>query len=101
MQFTAETGKVYTFKLNSGEELITKVTEVAGDWIEIENPVSVAPGPQGMGLVPSMFTADPGAEIRLNTASVSIYALTEDAVKMKYIEATTGIKIPDKKIIMG
>jgi hypothetical protein len=101
MQFTAETGKVYTFKLNSGEELITKVTEVTSDWIEIQNPVSVAPGPQGMGLVPSMFTADPGAEIRLNTASVSIYALTEDAVRMKYIEATTGIKIPDKKIIMG
>jgi hypothetical protein len=48
-----------------------------------------------------MFTADPDAEIQLNTASVSIFALTEDSVKMKYIEATTGIKIPDKKIIMG
>lgn len=101
MQLTAEPGQVYTFKLNSGEELIARVKMAGGDWIEIENPVSVAPGPQGMGLVPSMFTADPGAEIRLNTASVSIYALTEDAVKMKYIEATTGIKVPDKKIIMG
>jgi hypothetical protein len=32
---------------------------------------------------------------------VSIYALTEDSVKMKYIEATTGIKIPEKKLILG
>jgi hypothetical protein len=48
-----------------------------------------------------MFTAGIDSEIKLNTASVSIYALTEDAVKMKYIEATTGIRVPDKKIIMG
>ena len=101
MQLIAEPGQVYTFKLNSGEELIAKVKMAGGDWVEIENPVSVAPGPQGMGLVPSMFTAGIDVEIKLNTASVSIYALTDDSVKMKYIEATTGIKVPDKKIIMG
>jgi hypothetical protein len=101
MQLT--TGQVYTFKLNSGEELIAKVTtaQIGTGYVTIENPVSVAPGPQGMGLVPSLFTAEPDAEIQLNNASVSIFALTEDSVKMKYIEATTGIKIPDKKIIMG
>jgi hypothetical protein len=101
MQLVAETGKVYTFKLNSGEELIAKVKMSGGEFIIIENPVSVAPGPQGLGLVPSMFTADPDAEIKLNSNSVSIYALTEDAVKMKYIEAVTGIKIPEKKLILG
>lgn len=101
MQLVAEQGQVYTFKLNSGEELIAKIKMSGGDWIQIEDPVSVAPGPQGMGLVPSMFTADLGAEIKLNTASVALYALTDDTVKMKYIEATTGIKVPDKKIIMG
>jgi hypothetical protein len=54
-----------------------------------------------MGLVPSIFTADPKGEFRLNTSSVSIYAETEDAVRMKYLEATTGIKVPDKKLILG
>jgi hypothetical protein len=54
-----------------------------------------------MGLVPSLFTADPDEKLRLNTASISLYALTDDPVKMKYIEATTGIKVPDKKIILG
>lgn len=101
MHIEAETGKVYTFKLNSGEELIAKIKLAGGEFLVIENPVSVAPGPQGLGLVPSMFTADPDAEIKLNSNSVSIYALTEDAVKMKYIEATTGIKIPEKKLILG
>jgi hypothetical protein len=102
MQLVVETGKVYTFKLNSGEELIAKVVqpELYG-FVEIETPVSVAPGPQGLGLVPSMFTADADEKVRLNIASVAIYALTDDSVKMKYIEATTGIKIPEKKLILG
>ena len=101
MQLVITQGKVYTFKLNSGEELIAKVTVAGGEFITIEDPVSVAPGPQGMGLVPSMFTADPDAEIKLNSNSVALYGETEDAVRMKYLEATTGIKVPEKKIIMG
>jgi hypothetical protein len=96
-----EVGQVYTFKLNSGEELIAKIGEITRDNIIISEPVSVAPGPKGMQLIPSMFTADPEAKITLNTSSVSIYAPTEDSVKMKYIEATTGITVPDKKIILG
>lgn len=96
-----ETNKVWTFKLNSGEELITKVTNIEGDYLVIEEPVSVAPGPQGMGLVPSLFTADPASTTKLNINSIAVYAQTEDNVKMKYIEATTGIKIPEKKLILG
>lgn len=101
MLLTAEVGKVYTFKLNSGEEMIAKIVSVINNWIVIEHPVSVAPGPQGMGLVPSMFTANPDAEIKLNIDSVALYAFTDEAVKSKYIEATTGIKIPEKKLILG
>ena len=101
MKLSITPGQVYTFTLNSGEELIAKVSEETDGWLVIEHPVSVAPGPQGMGLVPSLFTADPEERLQLNTASVSLYTLTDDPVKMKYIEATTGIKIPEKKIILG
>jgi hypothetical protein len=94
-------GKVVTFKLNSGEELITKVKEIDGDMLVITDPVSVAPGPQGMGLVPSMFTADPKAEVRLNSNSISIFSITDESVKVKYIQATTGIVMPEKKILVG
>lgn len=98
---TAAVDTVYTFKLNSGEELIAKLQSVADTFVVIEEPVSIAPGPQGMGLVPSMFTADPKETVRLNTSSVSLFAETEDNVKMKYLEATTGIKVPSKKIVLG
>lgn len=94
-------GTIYTFKLNSGEELVAKITDFDQDSIHIEHPVSIAPGPQGMGLVPSLFTANMSKNIQLNTNSVSLVAETDEAVAAKYIEATTGIRVPDKKIIMG
>lgn len=99
---TIEIGKVYTFKLNSGEEVIAKVqNECTGSYINISSPVSVAPGPQGMGLVPSMFTANPDQSVTLNTNNIAMYCETEAGVEAKYIEATTGIKVPEKKLILG
>jgi hypothetical protein len=87
--------------MNSGEEMVAKVKQSGGEWIVLEDPVSIAPGPQGMGLVPSLFTADPQEEIQLNTSSVSLVSKTDDSVRMKYLEATTGIKVPEKKILVG
>ncbi len=101
MQIALKPDTVYTFKMNSGEEIVAKVKHSGGDWIILEEPVSIAPGPQGMGLIPSLFTADPSAEIKLNTTSIALCALTDDSVRMKYLEATTGIKVPDKKLILG
>jgi len=97
-----EVGKVYTFKFNSGEEVVAKYSAEATDsFIAVTSPVSIAPGPQGMGLVPSMFTADPGQSVTINTNNIAMYAETDESVRAKYIEATTGIAVPDKKIIMG
>ena len=100
---TLEVGKVYTFKLNSGEELIAKVDSTAESvkYIKVTDPVSVAPGPQGMGLVPSLFTANPDQSVTINTNSIAMYVETDDNVRAKYTQATTGIQVPDKKIIMG
>jgi hypothetical protein len=101
LQIALEPNTVYTFKLNSGEELIAKVKLSGGDWIVIEEPVSIAPMQQGMQMIPSVFTADPKDEFKLNTNSIAIVASTDDSLKMKYLEATTGIKVPDKKIVLG
>lgn len=95
------TNAIWTFKLSSGEELVTKVLEVTDIDIVIDDPLSIAPGPQGVGLIPSMFTADPKAQTRLNKSSISIYALTDESVKAKYTQATTGLVVPDKKLILG
>jgi hypothetical protein len=96
-----EINTVYTIKLNSGEEMVTKVIGINDDSLSITDPVSIAPSQKGMQMIPSMFTADPSQPTTLNTNSISFYCITEDSIKMKYIEATTGITIPDKKIILG
>lgn len=96
-----QTGKIYTFKLNSGEEMIAKVISTSSNQVELQDPVSVAPGPQGMGLIPAMFTADPSQNPWLNMSCVTVFALTDQSVCDKYIEATTGIRLPEKKILVG
>ena len=101
MQIALEPNTVYTFKLNSGEELVAKVVQAGGEFIIIEEPVSIAPTQQGMQLIPSIFTGDPKSQVKLNTSSVAMVVSTEDSVKMKYLEATTGIKVPEKKLILG
>jgi hypothetical protein len=51
--------------------------------------------------VPSLFTADPGCNVIINTNNIAMYVETDDSVRMKYTEATTGIKLPEKKILVG
>ena len=96
-----ESGKVYTFKLNSGEELMGKYIEEKDGFMTVEAPVSIGAGPKGVQLIPTLFTVEPDVSITLNINSIAMFAETEDSVKMKYIEATTGIQIPDKKILVG
>jgi hypothetical protein len=54
-----------------------------------------------MGLIPSMFTNDPQLSVTLNTSSVALFAETETSVRDKYREATTGIQVPEKKLVLG
>jgi hypothetical protein len=96
-----ESNTVYTIKLNSGEELITKILGEDDGYIIVEEPLSIAPTQKGMQFIPSMFTSDSKAETRLNTNSISLYAQADDDIKLKYIEMTTGIQVPDKKIVLG
>lgn len=99
MQFTP--GNVYTLKLNSGEELVARISSQNDSVIEIDMPLSVAPGPQGMGLVPGLFTADQDSKVTININNISMSAPTNSTIEAKYLEATTGLTVPDKKIIMG
>jgi hypothetical protein len=97
-----EVGQTYSFKLNSGEELVAKLLKIDEGFYTISDPVSIGPNPNGgLGLVPSMFTVNMHSNVRLNTNSVALVAETDDSVKMKYLEATTGIKVPEKKVILG
>jgi hypothetical protein len=94
--------EIFTFKLVSGEEIVAKVISVQNsELIELTHPVSIAPTGQGLSLIPSMFTSERDKSVTLNTNTVTMYCETDDAIKMKYIEATTGIATSSKKIVLG
>lgn len=101
MEFEFKENQVLTLKMSSGEEIITKVITKEGDWLVIEEPVTIGQGPKGLGLMPALFTAEPGKKVRLNTNNINFIAETDDPVKLKYLEAVTGIKVPEKKLILG
>lgn len=97
-----EVEQIYTFKLNSGEEVVAKLNSKSDTTLTITDPVSIAPGPNGgLGLVPSLFTAKQHSPVTLNINSVALIGTVDENVQTKYIEATTGLKIPEKKVLVG
>ncbi len=96
------TDEIFTFKLVSGEEVVAKVVDIAETSLRITQPVSIGPTPQGKpGLIPSMFTYDPEHPVELNTSSIAMIGLTDENIKAQYLQATTGLSVPSKKVIMG
>jgi hypothetical protein len=100
--FNIEKELIYTIKIANGDEVVTKVIDVDadGNYI-IAKPLTVVPGPQGIQMIMSLFTANPDKSYLLNKSQCSIIALARDEVRDSYIEATTGIKPVSNKILMG
>jgi len=92
---------IYTFKLNSGEELVANVEEVHVDHYMIYKPVSIAPGQQGMQMIPSAFTMELDKNVRLNISAVTMIFETNPDIVKSYKQATSNIVTPDKKILKG
>lgn len=98
-----EIGQIYSVKMNSGEEIVFKLVEIGSGSLTISNPVSIGPNPKGgLGLMPSMFTVNIQNNLSLNTNSIAIGPIeTDESVRVKYIEVTTGLTVPEKKILAG
>ena len=96
-----ETNNIYTFKLNTGEELIARVVDIAPDHMIIEHPILTVISQQGLQMMPGLFSADLGQNVRLNNASWAMIAETRQDVQDSWIQATTGIAPVRKQIITG
>jgi hypothetical protein len=92
---------IVTFKLTTGEEIIARVKSIESDHYLIDQPISAVLGPQGLQLMPSLFSAKMEQTVRLNTGSWIMVAETREDVRNSYIQATTGIAPVTKQIITG
>ena len=95
-----ETGKIYTLKLNSGEELVAKVLKSEFGTLQVSHPLSMARSQQGIQMVPSLFSADL-KKVDINTASISMSTEARDDVVKAYTEATTGLDLSTAKQMLA
>ena len=93
--------EIYTFKLVTGEELVAKVTQHTNSTLEVEQPISTVISPQGLQMMPSLFSADTSKKVQINTNTLVMVAQPRDDVRNSYIQATTGIAPVTKQIITG
>lgn len=96
-----ETNNIYTFKLNTGEELVARLIEISPDHMIIEHPILTVISQQGLQMMPGLFSADLAKNLRLNNSSWAMIAETREDVRDSWIQATTGITPVRKQIITG
>jgi len=92
---------LYTIKLVTGEEITAKVVNKGIDSVELSHPINMVLTPDGLQMVPSLLSAEPGKTVRLNNSSWVMFSETREDVKNSWIEATTGIKTVKKQFITG
>ena len=96
-----ETGKIYTIKLATGEEIVTKVVEMESDFLIIENPIVTVLTPKGLQMMPGLFSAEMDQKVKLNKNSCVMLARCREDVGNSWIQATTGIEPVTRQIITG
>jgi len=96
-----ENDKVYTFKIANGDEIIGKVIAQTDTEIVLHQPLTIIPGPQGIQLLPSLFTTELAVDVTINKNNIVMMAETREQVCDSYLESTTGIKPIRKQILVG
>jgi hypothetical protein len=86
-------GEVVTIKLTSGEELVAKLDSETPTHYKLARPLVLSMGPQGVGMVPYLFTVSQDKIIDLNKSTVTVCVPTMKEAADQYIQSTTGIKL--------
>ena len=96
-----EINEIHTFKLLTGEEFVARVLEINPDHMILESPIMTVLSPQGLQMMPALFSANQDKTVRLNNTSWAMIAEPRDDVRDSWIQATTGIAPVRKQIITG
>jgi hypothetical protein len=85
-------GDIVSFKLINGDEVVARIVDAGSNGFEVAKPCTVMPGPQGIGLIQSLFTADADVNVVLQKEHVLMHAPSIDQMQNHYIKTTTGIE---------
>ena len=93
--------EIYTIKLGTGEEIVARIISQDPSGLTIQNPILCVLSPQGLQMMPGLFSANMDKNVQLNNASWALIAEVRDDVRNSWIQATTGIAPASKKILTG
>lgn len=88
-----KTGDTVTLKLISGEEVVGRLGEPNQDVVTLTKPMTFIMGPQGLGMVPYMFSAPQDAKIKIKESAIVAIVKTDDQINKQYIQQTTGLSL--------
>ena len=86
-----QTGKIYTLKLNSGEELVGKLQEEKDDAFMIKTPLTLVMNGQGLGLQQYLFTGEPDKAYEFKKTSITVITKTIKQFADVYQQQTSNI----------
>lgn len=90
---TFKFGDIITIKLTSGDELIARYKEETSEAITVSKVMTFMMGPQGLGLVPFIFSATEAEHIKLPLTSVLVALNTDKSVASQYQKQTSSLVI--------
>jgi hypothetical protein len=91
-----KSGDTVSLKLISGEEVVGRIgdpNDAANGTIILTKPMTFIMGPQGLGMVPYMFSAPQDAKIKIKESAIVAILKTDDQVNKQYIAQTTGLSL--------
>lgn len=86
-------GDVVSIKTIASEEIVGRLVEETDTYIILNKPLAFMMGPQGLGLVPYMFSAPQDAKIKVKDSAIASIVKTEQAVAKQYTQQTSGIMV--------
>jgi hypothetical protein len=79
---------------------VARIISVNIDGWNVSRPCTVIPGPQGIGLMQSLISADINTEVALGRQHVMLHAPVIKQMQDHYIQTTTGIQTVSKGSIL-
>ena len=87
-------GDVVTFKLTSGEEIISRIAEETDTSYSINKPMALLNTANGgLGMMPVPISADQSKPIQLNKHAVAFHSKCQQDLASQYMEKTTGLTL--------
>ena len=88
-----KSGDTVSVKLISGEEVVGRIGDSNDGATILTKPMTFIMGPQGLGMVPYMFSAPQDAKIKIKDSAIVAIVKTDEQVNKQYLQQTTGLTL--------